>query len=65
MSRSRIEARDKKNREMDQAALARELTGAGIELLARDPELAQRLAAHALCRHAPDWCNQERAFSSC
>jgi WD40 repeat protein len=48
MSRSKIEARDKKKREMDQAALARELTGTGIEVLARDPELAQLLAAHAL-----------------
>jgi WD40 repeat protein len=48
VSRSRIEDRDRKKREIDQAVLARELVGAGIEALDRDPELAQLLAAHAI-----------------
>ena len=48
VSRSQIEARDKKMRTVDAMTMARELTGAGIQVTERDPELAVLLAAHAV-----------------
>ena len=48
VSRHAIEARDRQRRTTDRRIASRELTGAGLDALGRDPELAARLAAHAV-----------------
>jgi WD40 repeat protein len=48
VSRHAIEARDRQRRTVDRRVASRELTGAGLDALGRDPELAALLAAHAV-----------------
>ncbi len=48
VSRHAIEARDRQRRTVDRRIASRELTGAGLDALSRDPELAALLAAHAV-----------------